>query len=169
VEPLSNFLQERPLDSNMRIYLAQAYRGLNETGNSIVEYERVLSNEPDNFIAANNLAWGYFEIGDPRAEETGRRAYEIQPNNDSILDTLGWILIKKGALRDGIVMLRNAIELGKNRPEIRYHLAAGLMSAGDTDEAKSILQELLSGQDEFTSRREAEDLLVDLHRNLSQK
>ena len=162
LEPLVAFLRERPLDNNMRIFLAQAYQRQDEIGNANAEYERVLSQEPENFIAANNLALNYFEEDDPRAEQAARRAYGIQPDNSSVVDTLGWILVKKGELQDGIAMLRDATEINSNTPEIHYHLAAGLAAAGEAEEAKNILQEILAKEVEFTSRQEAENLLTTL-------
>ena len=122
----------------------------------------MLAQEPENFIAANNLAWNYFEADDPRAEQAARRAYAIQPDNSFVVDTLGWILVKKGELQDGIAMLRDATETSSNTPEIHYHLAAGLAAAGEAEEAKNILQEILAKEVEFTSRQEAEDLLTTL-------
>lgn len=162
VEPLNRFLEVRPLDTDMRNYLAHAYKNTGETGNANAQYERVLAQEPENFIAANNLAWNYFESGDSRAEEMARRAYVVRPDIGSIVDTLGWILVKKGSLEEGIAMLRNASELGSGQPDIRFHLAAGLVAAGQTTEAKTILQEILAIEDEFSSRDEAESLVKSL-------
>jgi len=121
-----------------------------------------LRDEPENFIAANNLAWNYFTSGDSRAEEVARRAFAIQPDNSSVADTLGWILVKQGSLEEGIEMLRNASKLGSSRPEIRFHLAVGLAEAGQTTEAKAILREILAADDEFSSRQEAESLVKSL-------
>ena len=56
-------------------------------------------------------------------------------------------------------MLRNATELDGARPEVRYHLAVALVAAGNTEEAKSVLQEILTTEGEFASRQEARILL----------
>jgi len=160
--PLVNYLEERPFDSDMRMYLAQAYQRFEEGGKANTEYERVLRDEPENFVAANNLAWNYFTSGDSRAEEVARLAYAIKPDDSSVADTLGWVLVKKGSLEEGITMLRHASELGSGRSEIHFHLAAGLVAAGQTAEAKVILQEILATEDEFPSRQEAESLMKSL-------
>ena len=161
VDPLISYLRKRPLDTNMKIYLAQAYQGMQENGKASAQYEQVLLSEPGNVIAANNLAWIYLEDGDPGAEKVARRAYAIQPDNASVVDTLGWILVKKGALSDGIALLRNAAEL-EDRPEVRYHLAAALIAAGDVEEASGFLREILSTDAIFASRQDAENLLLTL-------
>jgi len=146
----------------MKLFLAQAHQGMQENGSAAAQYEQVLSTEPDNIIAANNLAWNYFKAGDPRAEEMARRAYANQPENCAVVDTLGWILVKKGAFQDGIAMLRRAIEMNDDRLEVRYHLAAALVAEGGTEEARSVLQEILISEVEFASRKQAIDLLLTL-------
>lgn len=160
--PLVTYLEKRPADSNMRLYLAQTQQNLGERGKANTQYESVLQAEPDNFVAANNLAWNYFLSGDSRAEGLARRAYALQPDNSSVVDTLGWILVKKGNLEEGVTMLRDAVEKSSGRPDIRFHLAAALVDAGEVAEAKSILEEVLSGNDTFASRKEAEELLASL-------
>jgi Flp pilus assembly protein TadD len=162
LQPLIRFLEARPLDNNIRNYLASAYESAGETGNANAQYEQVLVQDPENFIAINNLAWNYATVGDTRAEGLARRAYELRPDSAAVADTLGWILVKKGSSEEGIAMLREASELGNGEPEIRFHLASGLVEAGQTSEAETILREILATDDEFSSRQEAESLLESL-------
>lgn len=162
IAPMLTYLEQRPLDTEMHLLLAQAYQLQNETGKSISEYEQVLTIAPDNFTAANNLAWSYWVSGDPRAEMAARRAFELRPENSSVLDTLGWILVMNGDYQEGIPLLRDAVKLGEGRAETRYHLAAALAQSGETMEAKKALQEILSKPDEFPSRSDAEELFSTL-------
>ena len=162
VEPLVRYLASRPLDTGMRAYLGQAYQQRGEIELANAEYQQVLENDPDNFIAANNLAWNYYEQGDSRAEEAARRAYDIEPNSGSVADTLGWILVEKGALKEGIEILQKADELSEGDAEVRYHLAAALAADGQIGSAKNMLQELLESGAEFADRDAAEKLLSTL-------
>lgn len=162
VAPLVNYLDERPFDSTMRNYLAQAYQDIDKIGQASAQYEHVLRLEPENFVSANNLAWIYFQSGDPRAEEIARQAYTIQPDSGAVNDTLGWILVQKGYVKEGTAVLRRAVELGEGRTEIRYHLAAGLAASGNTSEAKSILRDILATENKFNSRQQAQELLLSL-------
>jgi len=160
-EPLVNYLVARPLDTELRLIVAQSHQARGERAQAIREYEQVVAGAPDNYVALNNLAWSYFESGDPRAEESARRAYEQSPQDGSVADTLGWIQVKKGNLAEGIPMLQKAVEYS-DHPEIRYHLAAGLAASGDKAGARRILQDLLAGKDRFPSRQGAEELLGSL-------
>ncbi|HEX2138443.1 MAG TPA: XrtA/PEP-CTERM system TPR-repeat protein PrsT, partial [Woeseiaceae bacterium] len=161
-KPLADYLQRRPLDADIRVVVAQDYQQRGDSERAISEYEQVLATDPDNFVALNNLAWEYFQTGDPRAEETARRALAQSPENGSVADTLGWIQVKAGKLEEAIPNLRKAVEFSGGNPEVRYHLAAGLAAAGKSAEARQILQETLAAGAQFTSRAEAEQLLESL-------
>jgi putative PEP-CTERM system TPR-repeat lipoprotein len=160
--PLEDYLTERPLDTEIRNFLAGEYRKLGDIDAANAEYERVLSEDPSNFVAANNLAYNYFTLGDDRAEETARHAYDLGPENASVVDTLGWILIQKGSVDEGVSLLRRAFESGTNNLEVHYHYAAGLAKSGMTQEAKKILEELMARNEGFPSKAEAEALLAEL-------
>ena len=160
--PLERYLEERPLDHTVRSYLAQEQLASGERDAAALELERVLDAEPENFIAANNLAWTYFEAGDDRAEALARRAYELQPGNASVVDTLGWILVNTGKVGEGTNLLREAVTMSGGKAEIRYHLAAALVLSGETEQARDMLSQLLADAAEFTSRNDAEELLARL-------
>ena len=159
IAPLLAYLDARPLDSDVRMLLAQAYQVKNDRSNSISQYEQVLEADPGNFVAANNLAWAYFREGDARAEQAARLAYRLQPENGSVVDTLGWILSNNGQHGDAVRLLREAVEIADGKPEVRFHLAAALAKAGESSEAKRILRDVLADDDSFSSRIEAEELL----------
>ena len=100
--------------------------------------------------------------GDPRAEQLARRAYELRPDSSAVTDTLGWILVKKGNLGEGVALLRKAAGLEGATPDVRYHLAAALAESGEKNEARSILEALLESEESFASKGEAESLLAEL-------
>jgi putative PEP-CTERM system TPR-repeat lipoprotein len=160
--PLEEYLEERPLDSTARVWLAEAYRTSDEPEKAKMHYQQALEAAPDNFVALNNLAWMYFEDEDPRAEELARRAFELAPGNASVADTLGWIQVNNGRLEDGIETLRQAVELNQDNAELRYHLAAALAQSGDKREARQLLEAVLAGGRDFGSRADAQALLDSL-------
>jgi Flp pilus assembly protein TadD len=160
--PLIQYLETRPLDNEVRVLLAESYSQTGNLGKSIVAYERVVSDDPTNAIALNNLAWNYHLVDDPRSIETAWKARNAMPDNGAIVDTLGWIMVQNGSLEDGERLLREAVELEKGRPEIRYHHAVALAQLGQVDEARRILTDILASDVEFSSRSEAESLLAEL-------
>jgi putative PEP-CTERM system TPR-repeat lipoprotein len=160
--PLLDYLSVRPLDNQMRGVLAEAYMRSNNLGQSISAYERLVSNEPDNAVALNNLAWTYYLAEDPRAVGTARRARDAMPNNGAIVDTLGWIMIQQGSVAEGERLLVQAIEMENGRAEVHYHHAVALTKLGRFDEARVTLHRILESEEKFSSRNDAEDLLAGL-------
>ena len=161
-KPLTDYLARRPLDGTVRVIFAQDYQTRGDSDRAIAEYERVLATDPDHYIALNNLAWEYFQRGDARAEATAQQAFEQAPDNGSVADTLGWIQVQAGKLEEGIPTLRKAVELSGNSPEVQYHLAAALAAAGQSAEARAILEKALAAERGLTSRAEAQKLLDSL-------
>jgi len=156
--PIERFLEQNPDSEPALLALAQHHQGVGNEAAAMEGYDAVLEQNPTNFAALNNLAWLYVTNGDDRAESLARRAYDIAPDNGSVTDTLGWILIRNGSLEEGVELLRKADELSDGRPTIRYHLAVGLAETGAADEARAVLDEILASGDNFDERSEAEAL-----------
>lgn len=161
-QPLADFIAGHPDDIIARRLLAEHYQAAGERPQAISEYEKLISIAPRDAASTNNLAWLYYEVKDPRAESTARRAVEISPDNGAILDTLGWVLVEKGQCDDGVKVLRRAVDHAPTLRDARYHLAAGLARCGKRDEARTMLMELLGEQTSFPSRPQAETLLKEL-------
>ncbi|MDH5239231.1 MAG: PEP-CTERM system TPR-repeat protein PrsT [Gammaproteobacteria bacterium] len=161
-DPLLRFLNSEPENVAVLVTLGQHYQVTGRTEDAVRQYEKALSIDANDVIAVNNLAWAYFELGNSKAEELARRAVELSPDDGSAIDTLGWILVKKGDLNDGIALLRRANEISDGRPQVAFHLAVALSESGKPEEARKILSTVLSSDDEFPSRREAESLFANL-------
>ncbi|MEO1034050.1 MAG: XrtA/PEP-CTERM system TPR-repeat protein PrsT [Pseudomonadota bacterium] len=160
--PLLDYLARRPTDVPMITVLGQSFanRGLREE--AIDVYERAREAAPNSVTLINNLAWEYAMAGDPRAEQLARRGYELDPGNANVIDTLGWTLVRNGKLDEGILRLREALALADGQPEIRYHLAAGLIQSGQRAEGRAMLEQALASGQDFAGRAEAEQLLSSL-------
>jgi tetratricopeptide (TPR) repeat protein len=119
-----------------------------ELGNvEVAEYDLriVLADEPDNAAALNALGYTLADQTD-RYEEAAdliHRAYELQPNDASIIDSMGWVAYRLGRLEESEGYLRQAWELDKN-PEIAAHLGEVLWAMGREDAAIGVWREGLS-------------------------
>jgi putative PEP-CTERM system TPR-repeat lipoprotein len=122
-------------------------------------YKAVLKVEPENLVALNNAAWYGYELGDPDALSFAERAFEVGPENASVLDTFGWILLAEGKNELAVENLSRAAELAPQAPAIRYHLAKALVAHGQSARAREILEALLTEKSDFGDRADAERLL----------
>ncbi len=124
-------------------------------------YLAVLSLDRTHLIALNNAAWLSHELGQPGAFALAQRAHEVAPDNPSVLDTLGWILLSEKREQEAIAHLARAAELAPAAQEIRYHLAKAFAASGQSAEARAVLTNLLSERD-FEGHEDARRLLDSL-------
>jgi putative PEP-CTERM system TPR-repeat lipoprotein len=161
---LRQWLAERPTDTVARHTLAD---GLLKRGNlreAQGHYEQLYKANPKDLIAANNLAWVYGELKDPRALQLAEAAHALAPEHPSTLDTLGWILVNQGQIQRARGLLERAHKLAPDSPEIQWHLAVALSKSGDRQRALAQLELLLNSGRDFADRQAA----IGLHRTLKQ-
>ncbi|WP_297793922.1 tetratricopeptide repeat protein [uncultured Marinobacter sp.] len=129
-----------PDNSRLRLDLAILQQSKGEQESARLNYEKLLEAIPDNPVALNNLAWLYQETGDERALTLARKAYELNPDNASIADTYGWIMLKSGKHQESIAILEKAHELEPDSEEIALHLAEAYRAVGKNPEARRVLE-----------------------------
>lgn len=159
---LVTWLTGHPDDEQVRALLAARLQAQGDDTAAIAEFERVLSAAPDSPVVRNNLAWLYRKIGDGRALEMARSAFELAPRRAEVADTYGWILLEEGSHEQALKVLEQALELAPKNPDIRYHRASALERTGRDEEALRELEALLRDPADFDSRADAEQLLYQL-------
>jgi hypothetical protein len=72
-------------------------------------------NDPLLFFIYNNLGWAhlisYSEKGLQQADDYSSKAYLLNPKHPNVLGTRACVLIEKGELDDGIVLLKKAVKI----------------------------------------------------------
>ncbi len=90
--------------------------------------EKALALDPDNANALNSL--GFILAEDSRDLEYAlslcRRAVETNPDSPAYLDSLGWVCLKLGNVREARNHLRKALSLSSGNAEIVAHMKAAL-------------------------------------------
>ncbi len=159
---LSQWLKRHPQDVPTRLYYASSKLVRNDPAGAIAHFDAVLKTEPNNVAALNDLAWSYQRTGDPRALGTAQRAYQVAPGNPSVMDTLGWIHLELGQLRQALPLLKKATVLAPRAGEIRLHYAQVLIKSGDRKGARRELATALAAPEPFPQRDQAKALLASL-------
>jgi len=159
---LEAWLNEHPEDAEVRLAMATNDISRDQREQAIANYEKVLQVQPQNTIALNNLAWLFDELGDERALDYARKAYELAPARAEIADTYGWILFRAGQQEQALNILKKAVDGNPVNHDIRYHLASVLAEAGDNAAALKHLDTVLSDDSNFASRADAEKLMQTL-------
>ena len=113
--------------------------------------------------ALNNLAmlWADSEQTRPHSVNLALAAFMRANTNPSVIDTLGYTLIRNDRAEEALKVLERALALAPSNQEIMYHKGLALAELGRADEARSALEAALAGGD-FEQKPNAEALLKKL-------
>jgi tetratricopeptide (TPR) repeat protein len=118
---------------------------------AIENYRKALERDPNNAIAANNLAYLYAD-GKGNVDEALRLAQGVvqkNPNVAGFLDTLGWVLYKKNLQAAAVEQFRKAVTINEAQARAanvtpsatyHYHLGLALKGNGEKEESRRELQ-----------------------------
>jgi len=134
-------------DPDVLVKLGLLGETLGEDAAAEAAYRAFLSIQPDSYIALNQLAWFLAVRADDLSEATelAQKALAFQPGNAAILDTLGWIALRKGNVDLALERLEAAtIAADGGAPEIELNLVEALIAAGQIDRARTTLAPLVT-------------------------
>ncbi|MBL8428504.1 MAG: PEP-CTERM system TPR-repeat protein PrsT [Dechloromonas sp.] len=125
-------------------------------------YLQVINKRPRDAQVLNNLAWVTHKQARPDALGFAEKAVSIDPGNPGYLDTLAAILDGESQLKRAIEVQRKAVDLLPTNPVLRLRLAKLFAKAGDKQNARVNLEELLQFKDPFPGDSEIQPLLRQL-------
>lgn len=113
-----------PESAQLMYFLGNMHDRLGDRENTISAMKKVLKIEAENVQAMNYLAYTFAETGVEleSAEELARKASTLKPKDGYVLDTLGWVLFKKGQFEESVKVLEDAHRLQPNEAIIADHL-----------------------------------------------
>ncbi len=100
---------------------------------------RALELSPDQPSVLNYLGYAWTEQNRnlARAQQMLERAVAQQPNDGSVVDSLGWALLRQGDQAGAVHMLERAVELSPEDSAINGHLGDAYLAAGRRPEAET--------------------------------
>jgi Flp pilus assembly protein TadD len=128
-----------------RELLAELYAVAGEAALASEQYRRIITLQPSNTIALNNLAYDMAVREKKPAEALGmaRKALALAPQDPTVLDTVGWIEFLLGNTAEAAKLLVQAARGAPANPDIRLHSAFALASQGARAAAEAELAEAL--------------------------
>ncbi|CAG0952920.1 hypothetical protein RHDC1_00296 [Rhodocyclaceae bacterium] len=98
--------------------------------------------KPEHAHAYNALGYSFAERNQrlEEAEQLVLKALQLSPDDPFIIDSMGWVLYRKGDNQGALAHLQRAFSIRPD-PEIAAHLGEVLWALGRRDEAKRIWQE----------------------------
>jgi len=164
VKLLEQWLHDHPDDRGGRYTLALALEKMQRKQDAIEQYRLLVKSNPKDWVAYNNLALLLHDMKDPGAVAAAEQAYKISPDNPSVQDTLGWVLIQNGQGKRGISLIKQAFDKVPDSYEYQWHYAKGLIAIGEPVLARQELDRLLTRGKTFPQAEEARKLMDSLKR-----
>ena len=156
------WLAENPKNVTMRLYLAERELAAKNLKASAALYREVLAVDENNALALNNLGWISGELGDVNALDYAAHAVRLAPNDASVLDTYGMLLLKKGEVDKALLVMERVRKLAPARNDLRLHYAMVLIKAGRKDDARRELEALQAVKESFPGKGEVAVLMKGL-------
>ena len=124
-QELKKLIREYPEDVQSLHLLGAVYELMGRTEQANEQYETILKIEPANLWANNNLGYS-LALGNERlddAQEMVRLALREGTAAPAIVDSMGWVLYKRGRFGQAVVYLSRAVRLtDEGQPELLDHL-----------------------------------------------
>jgi len=142
IETFRQASQAAPADTRPLLQLGLLMDGTGRRDQAKPIYEQILKIQPDHPIALNNLAFIKAEEGQDLDEALtmAQRARQGLPNSPDVMDTLGWIYLKKNLSDDAIRTFKELIVAAPNSASYHYHYGMALLQKGDKPSAKRELE-----------------------------
>jgi tetratricopeptide (TPR) repeat protein len=117
-------------------------------------FKQVLARDPENAAALNYLGYMLAERGERLDESVGllKKALQLEPDNGSFLDSLGWAYFKADKLDLAENNLRRAADHLKMNSVIQDHYGEVLFKLGRFDDAIAAWKRALSGDGDSIDR-----------------
>jgi tetratricopeptide (TPR) repeat protein len=140
---------------DVRLELAQVYEARHDFARAEEELQLVLAADPNDATALNSLGYQWADRGCrlEEAERLIRKAIDLdrgqrrtladpEPDSGAYLDSLGWVLFRRGQLDEGRRWLEQAAALpdGSADPTVWDHLGDVYSRLGDAAKARSAWQ-----------------------------
>lgn len=135
-------------------YMGTLEDRMNLKNDMLESMKKVVELDPNHAQALNYIAYTWAEQGQflGKAEEYAKKAVLAEQGDAFILDTLGWVLFKKGQYKEAISILQKAHAMQPEVSIISEHLGDVYSKMNVTEKARTFFMKAAE-QEEDTSRK----------------
>jgi len=146
---LQQALKQYPDDLNLLYSRAMLAEKRNDLPQLEKDLRAIIAREPDNAMALNALGYTLSDRTTRYAEAKAliQQAYDINPDDPAVLDSLGWVNYRLGNLNEAERLLRQALDRFADQ-EVAAHLGEVLWANGKQREARQIWAKFLKDNPE---------------------
>ena len=168
---LETALRDNPRNLAAYMIIGNIHMQQKEPKKAIAVYEQALIHIPDNANLLNNLAYLMSSLDGPGADfqqalTYAEKALTLQPQNPTVLDTVGWIHLNMGQLDKAAQLFEQALPKAPDSAVLNYHFALVRQRQGNRIEARQYLEKALASNEHFEERGDAEKLFHQIEGSL---
>lgn len=141
---------------------------LNQKDEMIESMKKVVDLQPDHSQALNYLAYSWAEQGVhlEKAESYARKAVLKEQDDAYILDTLGWVLFKKGDYKKAAEVLQKAHEMQPQVSIISEHLGDVYNKMNQPDKARALFLKASESEEDAARKKEIQIKLTQVENKI---
>jgi tetratricopeptide (TPR) repeat protein len=158
----------------MRSFLVEIFQKTGREVQAIQQLEEMHKLDPNDPMVNNNLGYTWADAGKnlDEAERMIRYALSQDPRSSANLDSLGWVLYKRGTFDKAAYYVGLAIRMANRKDAVLHdHLADALYRSGKSDQARKHWEEaakICAPSPEPPPDREQRELLAKVQAKLKQ-
>lgn len=150
-DTLDKGLENLPGNLAINLAIARLHEKAGDNEKAIAQYEKILNENSNIDLAANNLASILSENYDD--EKSLNRAYKLASkfqysSNPYFRDTLGWVYYKMGKFDNATSLLKDVVNSMPGISIFHFHLGMSLLAEGERDMAKIELEKAIAISDQ---------------------
>ena len=112
----SRWLEVFPGDRNTRLLLTKAYKVTGDMPASIEQLEILVSQNPNDALALNMLAWALRDSDIERATAFADQAFALAPENLNVADTRAVLMQRQGRHKEATLLMRDITSRAPGNP-----------------------------------------------------
>ena len=157
-----------PKNAQAHFYEGTLLDKLNKKREMLSSMEEALVLEPNNTQTMNYIAFSLAEMNEDldKAEKLARSAVQNDKNDGFVLDTLGWILFKRGEYKEAIGILEKAHAIQPSVGIIAEHLGDAYIKLNKLDKARALLLKANELESDLSRKRDIQTKLTVLEGDL---
>lgn len=139
---LINNVKVKTLPLKVQLKKAELYTD-KEPDKAILIYEDLSKKTDNHYVFQNNLAWLYLAKKEyKKALDSAEIAIDSAPNNSTVQDTYGVMLLAQGHNVQALEVLKKVTELDEPKVSYIVHYAEALIANGDRYQARNLLDKI---------------------------
>jgi tetratricopeptide (TPR) repeat protein len=171
VRVLQDAQSKFPADTTIPFQLGAVLDKQKKFADAESAFRQVLSKDPDNAQALNYLGYMLADRGERLDESVGllKKALEVEPDNGSYLDSLGWAYYKADKLDLAVTNLERAAEQLKANSVIQDHYGDVLFKLSRYDDAIAAWNRAIEGDGDSVDRASIDKKIRSAKQKLGKK